>query len=82
LKCILNYFEQFPNASSEKRNQINSFERRCLKTKVDWTKCTKPLVQVGVELNKKIEESNGMLMVDFANKRVGKMLDRFPNELN
>ncbi|CAL8135945.1 unnamed protein product [Orchesella dallaii] len=73
LKCILNYFQEITKTLNDttKGDQIISFERRCIRNKVDWYNSFKPLTVVEVDQNKKIEDAHGMLKVDFANKRVG-----------
>ncbi|ODM88690.1 Poly(ADP-ribose) glycohydrolase [Orchesella cincta] len=71
LKCILNYFQQMSKQVQVTGDRIISFERRYISIKVDWTKSFKSLTKVDVEQKKKIEDAQGMLKIDFANKRVG-----------
>ncbi|CAL8092493.1 unnamed protein product [Orchesella dallaii] len=70
LKCILEYFCQMRDSNHDK-NTVISFERRCVTEHVQWKESNAKLCPVVVKRKSGIEDAEGMLQVDFANKVIG-----------
>ncbi|CAF0805525.1 unnamed protein product [Adineta ricciae] len=70
LKCILNYFRRITN---QMPNGVISF-RRCILPKMscpNWSASQAKLSQMHLTMDKKIEDIEGVLHVDFANEYIG-----------
>jgi len=77
---MLNYFEKISESKKscfltffffEVPEGYITFKRRVLTNPPNWENSQKLLCKLVVEENGTIEESNGMIQVDFANKKIG-----------
>ncbi|CAF0733922.1 unnamed protein product [Adineta steineri] len=70
LKCVFHYFHRI---TEKMPNGVISFRRYQLPESCvpKWTESTEPLCKIHVTKNKTIEDMDGLLQVDFANKYIG-----------
>jgi len=68
IRCILHYFNR---VTSQEQDGFVTFHRRALNKFPNWAECSETLSQVTVHSEGSIEDSPGMLQVDFANRMIG-----------
>lgn len=75
IKCVLEYFLHVSSKIENKQemDSLISFERRCLPSafQPDWAKSNQTLCEISASTDGVIEDAEGHLQVDFANKYIG-----------
>ena len=76
IRCVYNYFRRIQ--ANEPRDEIISFERLVLKPKIQgtlnlvfWQKSQRPLKRCIIKNQGSIEDEEGSIQVDFANRMIG-----------